>query len=164
MRDVNNLILALTPVTTSGADQVFSLGLQIPVNGYKFHVPNALVVRSEIADKNTIIGFYGGGITPTDFKEYFAKLSGETIEKIFDAVHRWVEEDPNRVWILVLLGLLVAIPLVFFRRQAIPIVMVLVLILLGSQIIPLASQAADSLPNYFAIVRKEDTAIKIPPM
>lgn len=164
MRNINNLISALTPLATSKTDQEFSLGLQIPVNGDKFLVPNALIVKSEVAEQHTIIGFYGGGITPTDFKEYFVKLTGKTIEKILGTLYSWIEEDPNGIWLAVLLGSLVAIPMVFFHRQAIPLVMVLVLILLGSQMIPLASQTFDSLPNYFAIVRKEGTAIKIPPM
>jgi len=162
MRNINNLMSAFTPLETSEADQKFSLGLQIPLNGNKFLVPNALIARSKIAEQYTIIGFYGGGITPTDFKEYCAKLTGKTIEKIFGALYSWIKEDPNRIYIAILLGLLFAIPIIYFHRQAIPIIIVLILILLGSQIISIASQATDGLSNYLAIVKKEGTIIRIP--
>ena len=162
MNNINDLTSTLFPLKTSEADQKFSLDLQLSINGDKFLVPNALIVRSEITEQNTIVGFYGGGITPTDFSKYLIKLTGKTLEEILEGLRSWIEEDPNRIWIVLLLGGIVAIPIIFYPRQAIPIAIVLILILLGSQIIPIASQATNGLPNYFAIVKSEGTVIKIP--
>lgn len=160
--DINDLVRELSPVATSKADRKFSLGLQIPINGVKFLVPNALIVRSEIADQQTIIGFFGGGITPTDFSKYLAKLTGKTIGEIWNALDSWVKEDPNRIWLFILLGLLMAIPIVLYPKKVIPIILVLTIIFLGSQIIPITSQAADKLPNYLGMLRREGTMIRIP--
>ena len=160
--DVNKLVGELSPVATSEADRKFSLGLQIPINSVKFLVPNALVVRSEIAGQQTIIGFFGGGITPTDFTKYFAKLTGKTVGEIRNALDSWIKEDPNRIWLLILLGLLIAIPIVLYPKKVIPIILVLTIILLGSQIIPITRQVADNLPNYLGVLRKEGTMIRIP--
>jgi len=162
LRDINKLATSLTPVATSKADQKFALGLQIPINSVEFLIPNALVVSSEIVGQQTIIGFYGGGITPLDFNEYFAKLTGKTIEEIWDALNAWIEEDPNRKWILVFLGLLIAIPVILYPKRTIPIILGLLLALLGSQMIPITRQAAEAIPNYFTVLREEKTLIKIP--
>jgi len=161
LRDINKLVASLTPVATSKADQKFALGLQIPIDSVKFLVPNALVVSSEIVGQQTIIGFYGGEITPLDFNEYFAKVTGKTMEEIWDALHAWIKEDPNRKWILVLFGLLIAILVIRYPKQTIPIILGLLLIL-GSQIIPITRQAAEVIPNYFTALRKEKALIKIP--
>lgn len=161
-RDINKILASLTPVATSQADQRFALGLQIPMKNAKFLVPNALVVSSTITDQQTIVGFYGGGITPLDFNEYFAKLTGKTLKEIWDALHAWIEEDPNRIWLLILLGLLMAIPMVLYPKKVIPIVLVLTVIFLGSQIIPITRETAEAIPNYFTVLGKEKALIKIP--
>ena len=161
-RDINKLLAILTPVATSQADQRFALGLQIPMDNAKFLVPNALVVSSTITGRQTIVGFYGGGITPLDFKEYFEKLTGKTLKEIWDALHAWIEEDPNRIWLLILLGLLMTIPMVLYPKKVIPIVLVLAIIFLASQITPITRQAAEAIPNYFTLLRKEKALIKIP--
>lgn len=150
--DVEKLVWELSPVATSEADQSFSLGLQISIDNAKFFVPNALIVQSRIGNGGTIVAFFGGGITPTDFGEYLSKLTGKTIEEIWAVLNSWLKEDRSRVWILVLLGLLIAIP----------IILILAVIILGTQIAPITRQVADDLPNYFGILKRKDTLIRIP--
>jgi len=70
--NIYSMIASLSPVTTSGKDQETSLGLDINIDGLDFLIPCALVVESHIVGEDIIIGFYGGGITPTGFTEYMA--------------------------------------------------------------------------------------------
>ena len=144
------------------ADQQFSLGAEISIDGDKFHVPNALIVRSEIGEPRTLIGFYGGGITPLDFGKYLFKLTGKTMKELWKVLQGWIEEDLNRMWVLLVLGGLSVLPLVLFPKQAIPLYLVLILILFGSQLIPISIQEVDGLPNYFAAVKREGISVRIP--
>jgi len=80
------------------------------MNEFNFLAPSALVVKSEFVEKNLIIGLYGGGITPTEFTEYMVKITGQTIKEIWNRLKAWVEEDPNRKWILIILGFILSIP------------------------------------------------------
>ena len=155
--DIGNMIASLTPVDTSKRDQETSLGLIIGMNELDFLIPSALVVRSDIVGKDIIIGFYGSGITPTNFTEYMAKLTGQTIKEIYDMLKAWAEEDPKRKLILILLGLLLSILIVLRPKQAIPLIFVIFIVLLTSQVIPLTKQEG----RYFGIL-KEGLVIEIP--
>jgi len=160
--DLERWMLELSPITTSEADKQFASSLMLPIDGQQFFVPNALVVQSEIGDHGTIIAFFGGGITPTDFKEYMLKLTGKTLEEIGSFLKSWVKEDPNRSWILIVFGILVMIPIVLYPKRAIPIILILILIAIGTQIVPLVRQNAENLPNYFNSLGTEDMMINIP--
>lgn len=155
-------ISELSPIVTSEADQKFSLGLQIPIDGGNFFVPNALVVQSEYTNEGIIVAFFGGGITPTNFREYISKLIGKTMQEIWSVLDSWIREDRSRIWILLLLGSLIAIPAILRPKKTIPIILVIAMIILGTQIVPIARQSVDELPNYFGILKSEDTLIGIP--
>ena len=157
LSDMRSTIASLVPLSTSEKDQETSLGLDIRVNELNFLIPSALVVKSEIVEKHIIIGFYGGGITPTNFTEYMAKVTGQTMKEIWDMLKAWVKEDPNRIWILMSLGLLLGIPVALRPKQAIPLIFVIFIILLTSQVIPLTKQEG----KYFGIL-KEGLIIEIP--
>lgn len=161
--DINKLLAELSPVMTSEADQRFSMELEIEVDDVKFLVPNALLVQSEILDQQTIIGFFGGGITPTDFSEYFSKMTGKTLRELWNGLTSWIKEDADRFWPLLLLSFLViGIPAILYPKRVIPLILVLVVVLLGSQIIPISRQTGESIPSYFGVLREEDTIINIP--
>lgn len=159
---LNDLIYSVMPLKTSEADQSFSLSVEISMNNIKFRVPNALIVHSEIGEQKTLIGFYGGGITPLDFGKYLLRLTGKTIKELWESLQGWIEEDPRRMLILLILGGLGVMPILLFPKQAIPLYLVLIIILLGSQIIPISAQEVDGLPNYFAAVKSEGTMVRIP--
>lgn len=155
--DVRSIIASLAPVTPSKKDQETSLGLDIMIRELNFLVPSALVVKSDFIEENIIIGFYGGGITPTDFRKYMAKLTGRTMEETVDILKAWVNEDSNRIWLLILLGLLLSIPIVLRPKQAIPLIFLIFIFLLTSQVIPIAKREG----KYFGIL-KEGLIIEIP--
>lgn len=162
MDNLSNLIFGLAPLKTSVADQQFSLSAEISINDDKFRAPNALIVRSEIGGQRTLIGFYGGGITPLDFGKYLFKLTGKTMKELGKGLRGWIEEDPTRMWILLFLVGLGTLPIVLFPKQAIPLYLALIIILFGSQIIPISVQETDGLPNYFATIKKEGILVRIP--
>ena len=162
MDNLGSLVSRLAPLKTSVADQQFSLSVEISINDGNFRVPNALIVRSEIGRQRTLIGFYGAGIAPPDFGKYLLKLTGKTITQLVESLRGWVEEDPKRIWVLLILAGLGALPMVLFPRQAIPLYLVLTMILFGSQVIPISVQEVDGLPNYFATIKKGSILVRIP--
>ena len=154
---IGNITASLAPLTASERDQETSLGLDIEMNGFDFLVPSALIVKSEIVASEIIIGFYGGGVTPTDFKEYMAKVTGQTMEETWNVLKAWVKENPINMWILILLGFLLSIPIVLRPKQAIPLYFTIFILLLASQAIPIEKQEG----KYFDIL-KEGLTIEIP--
>lgn len=157
LSNVHSIIPSLAPLTTSEKDQKTSLGLDIKIKEVDFLIPSALVVKSELVKKRTVIGFYGGGITPTNFGEYMIKLTGQTIKETWDMVKAWVDEDPSRGWILIVLGFLLGLLIVLRPKQAIPTIFVIFILLVTSQIIPLIREEG----NYFGALEKGLT-IEIP--
>lgn len=123
-------------------------------------IPSALLLQSEIIGGRTVIGFYAGGITPIDFGEYIARLTGKTFQQIWNLLSGWFKEDPRRKWILVPLSAAFIIPLILYPKQAMAILLI-VLMLLASQIPALSVQEGELLPNYFGIL-KEGLTISVP--
>lgn len=157
LSNIHSIIPSLAPLTTSEKDQETSLGLDIKIKEVDFLIPSALVVKFEIVKKCAVIGFYGGGITPINFNEYMIKLTGQTIKETWDMVKAWVDEDPSRGWILIVLGFLLGLLIVLRPKQAIPAIFVIFILLVTSQIIPLMREER----NYFGILEK-GLRIKIP--
>lgn len=155
--DIRGIFAALAPLTSSEKDQETSLGLDMKMEEASFLIPSALVIKSEIVGKDIVIGFYGGGITPTDFTEYMANLTGQTMKETWDMVKAWVDEDLSRGWILIVLGFLLGLLIVLRPKQTIPIIFVIFIILLASQAIPLIKQEG----KYFGIL-KQGLTIEIP--
>ncbi len=155
--DIRSIFAALAPLTSSKKDQEASLDLDMKMEEASFLIPSALVVKSEIVGKDIVIGFYGGGITPTDFTEYMVNLTGQTMKETWDMLKAWVKEDSNRIWILIILGLILCIPVVLRPKQTIPVIFVIFIILLASQAIPLMKQEG----KYFSILKRGLT-IEIP--
>jgi len=158
--DMNRLFHALSPVTTSKGDQEFSELTRIKIGRTDFMIPNALISQSKIIGGRTIIGFYGGGIAPTDFGEYVAKLTGKTVQEVWELLSGWFKEDPMRKWILVPLSVFFIIPLILYPRQMMMVVLI-VLMLLASQMPALSTQELEALPNYFGVM-KEELTVSVP--
>lgn len=151
--------LHFSPMSTSKADQITSLGLILPTKSAKFHIPTALVVMSKLLGKRLLIGFYGGGITPPDFSEYLAVVTGKTIKEIFDFVINWIKKDPKRKFMLVLLLVCTGFLVVKYPKQVLPFIAIFLLYALLSM--GLFKQSADEYPKYFALL-KQNTKIIIP--
>jgi len=60
------------------------------------------------------------------------------------------------------LGFLIGVPTILYPKKVIPLILLLIVVLLGSQIIPISRQAAENIPSYFGILREETTMIRIP--
>ena len=158
--DMNRLFHALSPVTTSRPDQDFSELTVIKIGRRDFIIPNALISQSGIIGGRTIIGFYGGGIAPTDFSEYIVKLTGKILQEIWELSSGWFKEDPKRKWILVPLSVFFIILLIRYPRQMMMVIPI-VLMLLASQVLALPRQEVEPLPNYFGVM-KEELIVSIP--
>lgn len=165
------LFYSLSPVLTSGKDQKTASELHVELNGLNFHVPCAFLVRSRLIGEEIIVGFYGGRVIPTDFTEYMTKLTGKTMKDVWGILKReiqkveeWVSKDPTRELLLIvgiIVGLIVTGYIAVKFRRAMPIIAILVILLVASQVVPIAKQAEEIVPRYFGIL-KEDLVVHIP--
>ena len=156
---------ALSPVSTSDKDQETASELHVELNSLDFHVPCAFLVKSKLIGEEILVGFYGGRVIPTDFTEYMTKLTGKTIEDLWVTIKReiqkfgeWVSEDPTKELLLIvgiIVGLIVAGYVAVKFRRAMPLIAILVILLLASQVIPIVKQAEEIVPRYFGILKKE---------
>lgn len=161
--NTNNILQIQTLIATSEADQKFSLE-KVKINEFDFLVPNALIVKTKIVGSQLIIGFYGGGITPTDFEQYIMELTGEGLGELWVNLSNWVKTHPNAKWLLLFLVAIIII-LAFSHpkqvRKAVGGTLVAVLVFI-TQILPLTKHKTHKLPNYFDMLEKEQVTIQIP--
>lgn len=158
----NELFSTLMPMATSKADQKTSKNLIINMLTVKFLIPSALIVKATPLRGRLLVGFYGGGITPTNFSEYLTKLTGKSLDEFMTVLTDWIKQNPNKNKFLVLLLVITVILAFLHPKKVLAIVGIFgIFAALFLSATGLFRQAIDKYPNYFALLEK-DVVVHIP--
>jgi len=161
--NTNNILQIQTLIATSEADRGFSFK-RVKINKFHFLVPNAVIVKTQILGSQLITVFYGGGITPTDPQQYIMNLTGQTLSELWVNLSNWFKTHPNAKWLLLSFVLIIIILAFYYPKQVGKAVggTLVTLLVLTTQILPLAKHKIHRLPNYFDILGKHQITIQIP--
>lgn len=159
--NVGHILQLQNQIATSKVDQKLSFK-HAKINEFYFLIPNVLIVK--IFGSRLIIGFYGGGIAPTDFEEYIIKLTGQTFNELWEYLSNWFKAHPKAKWWLLPLGVLITFLAVRYPKQvgkAFGIALIAV-VAFATQILPLEKHKTYTVPKYFNILEQDQLAIQIP--
>lgn len=139
---------------TSKADKKSaSYALSYPSLGVSLLFPRGLVY---MVDSELFIGFYGGGIAPSDFKEYMKRITGKTMRELNSMMLEFAKEE-KEWWkkALAAVGIFVT-SLSFGMAPAYPPA------LYATTIQILKTRPRTRLQTYFALTKGEKVDISIP--
>lgn len=139
-------------LSTSEADKKSaSKFLRYDTIGITLIFPSALIY---VIDDGLFLGFYGGKISPDDFREYMCKLAGTSAQEIIEGVIQWADTGWKRA-IAVAGGVLGAISFALLASH--PQVLQAFI-----NEIAVYHKSSDEIPTYFALTKTGDARISIP--
>lgn len=151
---INETLNYIYQCNTSGQDQLVS-DYPVTIGSFNILMPRSLILCGGKLTGKMFIGFYNGLIAPIEFETHRHEQTEKAVEKIFNTVSDWVEEDNNKWW-LIGGGIVLAFLIIRYNKFAIPLIFMLVLIARSF----VNDQHGKS--QYFAQVTTGNVTIEIP--